>query len=600
MITNLEIKVSPKVLLLTLSFFLCLSMFFSGGVGLISEYELGTYSSHILGNGYKELYLIIGLMMCAMGIGCAIQGLIKNVTIAKFFYLETVLALIGGYSPTILYWVHVNLPDVYFTYTLNGLALTIGILIGIEIPFVVRLISGLIGKEVTVGKSNWSALAIVVGFVMGADYIGSWVGSRVWVDYLLVNHPLTEISFVASGTNYLVAVISLIVWWKYLSSTQIKYVIVIFIISVTTLGYGYSNNIEWEGLLRQKLFRDQIVHDSETSNGGKDRSPYQKIILTKSKIPGLNGKPFHTLFLNGNKQWQEDDEYKYHESLVHPPAAILAKQGKLKNVLILGGGDGFAAREVLKYPQLENLVLVDLDPAVVKLHSTNSTLVALNNSAFKDARIKVLPPSGLTDGKIRDVFMVSQKAPKGEQTKLTSIGKTRVFHMDADRFIGALPDVKWDIVIIDFPDPKTHAVAKLYSLEFYTKLFKILNSGAMVSIQATSPYHLKEAFLNIKRTMEAAGFKTIPYHTNIVSFGEWGFLLAWIDNRSPDFVKGQFSMLNEFSVPTKYLTPEVFLAQTVFGKEGLKSKLPKNKQRINTLNRSTLLTAYMNDYKVME
>jgi spermidine synthase len=225
---------------------------------------------------------------------------------------------------------------------------------------------------------------------------------------------------------------------------------------------------------RDELYDDPVVY-SETTQ-------YQDIVLTESS-PVVPGPPDVRLFLNGDLQFSSVDEYRYHESLVHPALA-----GKRDRVLILGGGDGLAMREVLKYPDVREAVEVELDPAVLKLARDNPDLTALNDHSLADPRVRVVTADAFTW--LRDA---------------------------RERF---------DAVIVDMPDPDSTATAKLYSVEFYSLARQMLAPGGRLVVQAGSPYFAPRTFDCIDATVRAAGLKTTPYHVNVPSFGDWGFILA--------------------------------------------------------------------------
>src|SRR5690242_8072605 len=115
-------------------------------------------------------------------------------------------------------------------------------------------------------------------------------------------------------------------------------------------------------------------------------TPYQRIVITR------DGSDIR-LYLNNNLQFSSRDEYRYHEALVHPG---LGRLGQPRDVLVLGGGDGLAVREVLKYPSVTNVVLVDLDPEMTRLFSTQEMLLRLNESAFKSPRVRVTNADAFT------------------------------------------------------------------------------------------------------------------------------------------------------------------------------------------------------------
>src|SRR5207237_1635403 len=193
---------------------------------------------------------------------------------------------------------------------------------------------------------------------------------------------------------------------------------------------------------------------------------------------------FH-LFLNGNLQFSSADEYRYHEALVHPALASVAAP---RNVLILGGGDGLALREVLKYRSVEHVTLVDLDPKMTGLSTAFPALADLNAHSFHDRRV-------------------------------------RVVNADAMIWIEAARD-RFDAAIVDFPDPNSFALGKLYTTRFYRLLRERLAPEAAVSVQCTSPLFARRSYWCVIRTMEAAGFVVRPYQTTVPSFGVWGFALA--------------------------------------------------------------------------
>jgi spermidine synthase len=199
------------------------------------------------------------------------------------------------------------------------------------------------------------------------------------------------------------------------------------------------------------------------------------------------------LYLNGNLQFSSQDEYRYHEALVHP---AMAAEGAPRRVLILGGGDGMAAREVLRYPGVESITLVDLDAAVTRLFSTEPLLTALNRHSLASPLLQVI-------------------------------------NQDAFSWLDANPGI-YDVVIVDFPDPSNFALGKLYTLSFYQLLDAHLAAGGYAVVQTTSPLLARRSFWTVVTTIEAAGLSTWPYHADVPSFGEWGFVLAGHRPYRPD------------------------------------------------------------------
>ena len=223
-------------------------------------------------------------------------------------------------------------------------------------------------------------------------------------------------------------------------------------------------------LAEAHLYADEIVHTETT--------PYQRIVVTRWRDD-------LRLFLNNNLQFSSHDEYRYHEALVHPALASLPGA---KRVLVLGGGDGLAVREILKYPNVEAVTLVDLDPAMTELFSTAPQLVALNAGALKSPRVKVVNADALQ-----------------------WLEESREY---------------FDFVVIDFPDPANFALGKLYTSAFYRLLEKRLSAHGLIVVQSTSPLYARQSFWCVVTTLESVGFKTAPYHALVPSFGEWGFIIA--------------------------------------------------------------------------
>jgi spermidine synthase len=217
-------------------------------------------------------------------------------------------------------------------------------------------------------------------------------------------------------------------------------------------------------------FPDPVIYARST--------PYQRLVLTRA------GDDLR-LHLNGNLQFSSRDEYRYHEALVHPGLARLAGA---RRVLVLGGGDGLAVREVLRYPQVEAVTLVDLDPEMTRLFGTQPLLTNLNRGALTDSRVRVENSDAFT----------------------WLAGNTNQF----------------DFVVADFPDPSNFSLGKLYSVTLYERLRHALAPGGVVVVQSTSPYVARRAFWCVDSTLRAAGFVTEPYHLYVPSFGEWGFVLA--------------------------------------------------------------------------
>jgi len=219
-----------------------------------------------------------------------------------------------------------------------------------------------------------------------------------------------------------------------------------------------------------RFYADHVLY-SETS-------AYQRVVVTASRA-GVR------LFLNGNLQFHSRDEYRYHEALVHP---AMAAHGAPRRVLVLGGGDGLAVREVLRYPSVEHVTLVELDPHMTALFASQPLLRDLNRDALRSPKLEIV-------------------------------------HADAFGWLDRHDDM-FDVIVVDFPDPTNFAIGKLYTSSFYRLVDQHLAAGGYAAVQTTSPLIARKSFWTVATTIESVGLVATPYHAHVPSFGEWGFILA--------------------------------------------------------------------------
>jgi spermidine synthase len=220
----------------------------------------------------------------------------------------------------------------------------------------------------------------------------------------------------------------------------------------------------------EMILSNPIVYAKQTK--------FQRIVVTQ------NSRGFQ-LHLNGHLQFNSTDEYRYHEALVHP---AMSSVDNPQRVLVLGGGDGLAVREVLKYPTVQSVTLVDLDPGMTDLARELVPLSELNGQSLSQSRVTVE-------------------------------------NADAFVWVGKKHE-PFDVVIIDFPDPSTYSVGKLYTTFFYRMLRHSLSPHTVIAIQCTSPLVASKSYWCIVHTLQAAGFSVRPYHVSVPTFGIWGFALA--------------------------------------------------------------------------
>jgi len=535
-----------------------LSIFATGFCGLVSEFVLSTVSSYILGNTVEQFSVIIALMMLMMGVAASVQRFFPDRhLIEQFVAVEILLALLGGFAPIAIYAAF-GLLEHHFLVVLYAFVMALGFLIGFELPLVLRINS-------TYVRELPSNLAVILSL----DYVGGFVGAIVWTRFLLRELPLTEISFVIAGFNFAIATATFAYFARHGRVRRVAWLAIAVAAVAASLVLGFVGNRGWNESLEQRFYDAPIVH-AETTR-------YQRVVVTHSTETGDT-----RVYLNGNLQLSSLDEAVYHELLVHP-AMILA--GGRERVLILGGGDGLALREVLAWPDVAGVTLVDLDPRMTELFATHPVLTRLNGGSLVDARVRRLPPSGVEGRGRRPVFVEPGAGRPSE------VARVDIMNIDADRFLDGLPG-PYDVVLIDFPDPSSLELAKLYSREFYRKLKRTLAPDAVVAVQATSPYHAREAFLCILRTVESAGFEALPYHDDVPSFGSWGWILA---TRSEDDAGGalraRVDAIDALPIETRYLTPDVLRSAFVFGRDRLVARVDE----VNTLMRPILLDLYLHE-----
>ncbi len=436
---------------------LIFSAFIAGLCSIVYELLIATTGSYFLGDSIKQFSLVIGFYMATMGLGSYLSRLISDKSLLRYFIgAEILLGLVGGLSVPLLYLLFAYFD--YFQFSILLLTSIVGLLIGLEIPLLSRLMSPYFSL-----KDNLSN-------VLSVDYLGALIATLLFPFLLLPFFGIFKTSLFFGLINMS---IGFSVLWFFSKTTEVEKKTTLYFysfsaLSILVLTFVFSQQLL--GVWTAQIYDDRVVYAKET--------PYQQVVLTKSKKDVR-------LFLNGNLQFSSIDEYRYHESLVHIPMLNC----ECRNILLLGGGDGLAIRELMKYDDIESMTLVDLDPAVTNLAKSNAYVRSLNNDAYSDERVSVVN---------EDAFLYLRNVER-----------------------------QYDLIIIDLPDPNNTALSRLYSREFYWLVKERLSENGSFVTQATSPYYAPKAFWSINATIAAAGYADIiPYHTNIPSFGEWGFILA--------------------------------------------------------------------------
>ena len=479
--------------------------------GLIYELLAATVASYVLGDSVTQFSLIIGLYLSALGVGAWLSQFLERDLAARFIDVELAVALIGGLSAPLLFLGFSRLE--WFQLFLYLVVFTIGVLSGLELPILMRIL-----KEHLDFKD-------LVSRVLSLDYIGSLLAAVLFPMFLVPRLGLIRTSILFGLMNAAVALYGTWLLRPLMRGVVVARVRAAIVIAILVVAMARADLLTT--LSEDELYADDIVYTTT--------SPYQRLLITR------NNAGFQ-LFLNGNLQFSSADEYRYHEALVHP---AMSGHSSPRRVLILGGGDGLALREVLKYPSVQAVTLVDLDPKMTSLSEAFPPLATLNANAFRDPRV-------------------------------------RVVNEDAMIWIERVRD-QFDSVVIDFPDPSSFALGKLYTTRFYRLLRARLAPDATIAVQCTSPLYARQAYWCIVRTMEAAGLKVRPYQTTVPSFGVWGFALA--GEREP-------SIPSTLEVATRYLDAATLGAMFVFPRD-----MDPVDVEINRLDNQMLVRYYEDEWK---
>ncbi len=497
------------------SIVLLFTVFVVGLCTIIYELLIGSVSSYFLGDSIKQFSITIGLSMTAMGIGTLFSRQFRTNLIQWFVIIEVLLGLIGGVSIPILFAAY-SYTNLYYPIMIS-LIMLIGILIGLEIPLLTRIM-----------EKHYS-LRTNISNVLSVDYFGALAATLLFPFIMLPFLGIFKSSLVTGSINLLVAIFNMWCFRSYLgfkSKRGLKYTT---ILTAALLGFMilFSSNLinAWES----SVYEDRVILSKQ--------SVYQKIVLTKNKQD-------LRLYLDGHLQFSTIDEYRYHEALVHVPLSLVRNR---ENILLLGGGDGLAVREILKHDGVQKITVVDLDPEVTDLAQKHQMLLQANNNSLSDARVHI------------------------ENT-------------DAFKFLEESNEF-YNIIIADLPDPKNASLSRLYSKEFYRIVAKRLAKDGAFVTQSTSPFFAKKAFWCIDKTLRVAPFKqVVPYHAYVPSFGDWGFIMA-------SKVRIDQSGLT-VNVPTRFLDKDNIKAMFTFSKDLIVEDI-----KYNSMNEPNVMKYYMEGWK---
>lgn len=490
---------------------LMLTTLIISGCSIIYEVLISSVSSFLVGDSIKQFSITIGLYMSAMGLGSYLSKYIKNKLFDWFVAVEIGVGMLGGISTVVLFLSNIHFESYELIMYIE--IILIGTLVGLEIPLLTRII-----------EDNTKNLRVTLSTIFSFDYIGGLIGSVAFPLLLLPKFGYFTTAFLVGALNILVSLFIIYGYKEYIKNIMMFKLIAIILLGIMIGGTIFSDNIA--SSIEGKLYRDKVILSKQTK--------YQKIVVTKHKDD-------LRLFIDGNIQFSASDEYRYHETLVHIPMNAAKKREK---ILILGGGDGLAIREVLKYPEVTKITLVDLDEEIVKLSKTNSHIVNLNKNSFNNKKVEVL-------------------------------------YEDAFKFLEHNAEI-YDVIIVDLPDPNNESLNKLYTNVFYRLCGNNLSSIGAMAVQSTSPYYATSAYWCINKTLEEEGFKVYPYHVEVPTFGDWGFQLV---TKNPVDIKNI-----KVEVETKFLNNETINSLFKFSKDEM---VNKDEIITNTLVKPQLLKYYL-------
>ena len=500
---------------------LFLNVFVIATCGLIYELLAGTLSSYVLGDSVTQFSIIIGIYLFAMGVGSWLSRFIDKDIAGRFVEIELAVAVAGGFSAPLLFLSFAHLS--YFGFVRYGIVFVIGVLVGLEIPLLMRILKDELDFKDLISR------------VLAFDYIGALVASLLFPIFLVPKLGLNRTSLLFGMLNAAVGV-----WGTWLLLPLIKKNVTLLRIKgaviLVLLVIAFIKADRLTTLAEDALFMDSIIYAKSSS--------YQRIVVTK-------GKTGYALFLNGNLQFNSFDEYRYHEALVHP--AFAAYDGAPKRVLVLGGGDGLALREIEKYSSVQFIQIVDLDPDMTSISKRVPAIGEMNKHSFDDPRVHLT-------------------------------------NSDAFVWLDSTETEPFDIAIVDFPDPNNFALGKLYTTRFYNILKSKLKPDSSVVIQTTSPLVARRSFWCIVKTLEAVGFTVKPYQTTVPTFGIWGYALA---------------KLQPFNTPTKlprdielrFLNDNSFASMFEFSSD---TSLPAGEIEVNRLDNQALVRYYEAEWRRFE
>lgn len=505
------------------NYLLYLNVLIIATCGLIYELLAGTLASYLLGDSVTQFSLVIGVYLSALGVGSWLSRYVENRVARTFIEIEIALALVGGFSAPILFVAFAQIT--WFRIALFGSVFSIGVLVGLELPLLMRILREHLDFRELVAR------------VLTFDYIGALLASILFPILLVPRLGLVRTSLMFGILNAVVGIWGTYLLRPLLSSRGLGALRGRGFLVIGLLVVAFIKADTLTSWTEEVILENPIVYSKQ--------SAFQRIVVTQKR-------GHFQLHLNGHLQFNSRDEYRYHEALVHPAMTMVDQP---RDVLVLGGGDGLAVREILRYPNVQSVTLVDLDPAITSLATDFGPLAELNENSLSDPKVIVIN---------RDAFVW---VGEGER--------------------------KFDVAIVDFPDPGSYSVGKLYTTRFFHLLRARLNESAIVSVQCTSPLVAPKSYWCILQTMRETGFDVRPYRASVPTFGVWGFALAGMKPMQTAR-DGGFLLRNELPADLRFLD-----AKTTTAMFDMPEDLSPVEVEINRLNDQVLVRYYEQEWGAM-
>ena len=505
------------------------------GCGLVYEYLLSHYAGRVLGALEITIFGVITVMMVFMGVGSFLARKIRN-PYAGFAWLEILLALLGSTSVLLIGGLFA-LSDLFPRMLMETFGITNDLIPAgglIESlrkivqfsPYVIGAVLGtMIGMEIPLigeirAQIYQNGLKNNAGSIYGIDYIGAGIGAALWLAFML-SMEVSVAGALAASANLAVGIT-----FFFLFKDKIRrhgLLLVTHVVTAIVVLQVFEKGAEWSAEMEDLLYRDEVVFRVNTQ--------HQRLVVTERIMDPSKPKVL-SFYINGRIQFASNDEHIYHAMLTYPALAASARQ---KKILIVGGGDGLALRDVLRWNP-DKVTLLELDEGVVHLFrdpietpTSNARLIGANGGSFSDPRVET---------RFADAFLSVDDLLRQEAI--------------------------FDAIIVDLPDPSHPDLNKLYSTRFYAKLYSLLAGDGALTVQSTSPYHARNTFISIGKTIRYSGFVNVEqYHANVPSFGEWGWTIATKNGKS---ARTRLAELDQLPVDDGWTTQGLLLAAFEFEK----------------------------------